>query len=54
MNFLNGKKTFIAAAVMLAYAVIVQGWQGNDWQGAIKSFTEALAVFGLRVAIGNK
>jgi hypothetical protein len=54
MNFLNGKKSYIAAAAMLIFAVVIQGWQNGDWQGAIKSALESLSVFGIRLAIANK
>lgn len=47
---LTGYKTYLAAAGLVGLG-IYQLSQG-DIQGAIHSFGEALAAFGLRVAIG--
>lgn len=51
MIMLNGMKTYIAAAGLFALGVY-QLTQG-EFEAAMKSFTEALAVFGLRAAVGK-
>lgn len=50
---LEGKKSFIVAAAMIFYAVVVLGFQGGDWNEATKLILEGLALFGLRLGISN-
>lgn len=51
MNFLNGFKTYLAAAGMLGLALFQ--FSTGDYATAWQSMMGALAAFGLRVAIAN-
>lgn len=50
---LTGKKTYIVAAAMIAYAVVVQGIWQQDWAAASKTIMEALAIAGLRAGVST-
>jgi len=52
-DFLKGKKTYIVALAMIAYAGVVHGWQNNDWVSANQLIMEALAISGLRHGVTN-
>jgi hypothetical protein len=49
MDFLKGKRTYIAAAGLLVTAFVQ--WQAKDVVGAAQSLMAALAAFGLRQAL---
>ncbi len=51
---LKGKKTYVVAAAMIFYAVVVLGLQGGDWGAVSKMVLEALAIVGLRIGVGAK
>lgn len=52
LNFLSGYKTYIAAFGLLGYAI--QKLTEGDITEAFRAAAEALAVFGLRVAISKQ
>ena len=51
VSFLDGKKTFIVAAVLFLQAVVVTGWQNGDWNAAIDQALLALGLGALRDGI---
>lgn len=48
---LKGKKTYFVSFVMIIYAIVVIGYQANEWEAAVKMVLEAFALSGLRNAI---
>jgi hypothetical protein len=52
-GWLSGKKTYIVAAVAVAYALVVVGWQGGDWGHAQEIVLAALGGSALRAGVGK-
>lgn len=49
----DGYKTYAIAIAMLVHAVIITGWQGNNWAGAWIEIREAGVVIGIRSALAK-
>lgn len=47
----DGYKTYVIALAMLIHALVLTGWQNNNWAGAWVEIREAGVVIGLRSAI---
>jgi hypothetical protein len=50
---LEGKKTYLVAAATIAYAVVVYGWQMNDWKTAMDLILGALGMSAMRHGIAQ-
>ena len=50
-NRLDGKKVYIVGVVTILYAVVVVGWQQNDWQQTSQIILAALTAMGFRSAM---
>lgn len=48
---IDGYKTYATAITMILYAVVIIGWQGQDWVLAVKLVLEAVAMASIRHAI---
>lgn len=52
-EYFEGKKTYIVAMVMIAYAVMVMGLGGQSHTEAVELILNALAIAGLRAGVSK-
>jgi len=50
---LQGYKTYIVSGAMVLYAIIVLGWQQNNWNSALEMILTALGISGLRSGVNS-
>lgn len=48
---LSGYKTYLVAFAMIVYAVVIEGWQNNNWALAAEMIFAALGFGALRSGI---
>lgn len=53
INFLDGKKSYIVAAVTFLYAVVIVGWQQNNWSAAFDLILGSGGLASIRAAINK-
>lgn len=54
VTWLEGKKTFIVSLAMVVFALVVTGWQEQNWSSAWEQVLVALGLSGLRLGIDKK
>lgn len=53
MQKLQGRKTYIVAAVTVLYALVVVGWGGGEWHAAAELILAGLGLAGLRDGVAK-
>jgi len=48
---LSGYKTYLVAFAFIVYAIVIEGWQNNNWNSAIEIILTALGFGALRSGI---